>query len=96
MIHTVQSPQGGMFGMIMDGTLLEDIIDKFNADGEACSPIQYPPFMQPPPNFGSRNTHSVTLFYKGPSSSAPNGTVTNGAAFDAFAIPSYPPSQALL
>ncbi|KAF8652149.1 hypothetical protein AX16_004535 [Volvariella volvacea WC 439] len=92
-IHTIKSPQGGVFSMVVDGVPLNDTIDTFNADGELCFPIQFPPFMEPPPGYGSRNEHSITLFHHGPSTKAPNDTTSSNVVFDSFAIPQFDNSE---
>lgn len=87
LVHVVKSPQGGVFSMFVDDFLIEDPIDTFNADGELCYPLQFPPFAAPPPGYGERDNHSITLVHIGPSKKAPNGTTSSTVVFDAFAIP---------
>jgi len=90
MIHTVTSPQGGVFAVFVDGFNTTDVIDTFagpNSSLPLCYPVQFPPFLQLPPTQASKNNHSITLIYTGPSPNAPNGTAESSGQFDSFAIP---------
>lgn len=90
MIHTVTSPNGGVFSVIVDDFDTTDIIDTFSANNTylpLCYPVQFPPFISSPPDLGLRNNHSITLIYTGPSPKAPSSTTSSNVQFDSFAIP---------
>ncbi|KAF8165646.1 hypothetical protein B0H34DRAFT_247096 [Crassisporium funariophilum] len=87
LIHTVKSPRGGVFSMTVDSVPLNDTIDTFNAGGELCFPVQFPPFRKPPPGFALRNDHSITLSFQGPSKNAPKDITSIDVQFGSFAIP---------
>lgn len=91
MIHTVTSPQGGLFAVSVDGFNTTDIIDTFAGKGSSlplCYPVQFPPFTKPPPDLALKNNHSITLTHIGPSPKAPSGT-TSSVAFDSFSLPEF-------
>lgn len=90
MIHTVTSSQGGVFSIFVDDFNTTDIIDTFsglNSPMPLCYPVQFPPFLVPPPTLSSQNNHLIKLIYSGPSPNSPSGTTENSGQFDAFAIP---------
>lgn len=91
-VHTVTSPRGGLFSVIVDGFNTSTMIDTYSGGDNQlpqCFPFQFPPFAHPPPDMGARNEHSITLVYTGPSSRAPNGTTSSEVQFDTFAIPIF-------
>ncbi|PPQ90179.1 hypothetical protein CVT25_013311 [Psilocybe cyanescens] len=92
MINTITSPKGGVFSVLVDGFDTGSTIDTFVGPGDlfmpTCYPVQIPPFGTTPPDFGSRNDHTVSLIYIGASSDAPEGTESN-IQFDSFAIPNH-------
>ena len=90
MIHTVTSSQGGVFSIFVDDFNTTDVIDTFsgsNSPMPLCYPVQFPPFLVPPPTLASQNNHLIELIYSGPSPNAPSGTTEHSGQFDAFAIP---------
>jgi hypothetical protein len=92
MIHTITSPLGGVLAVFVDGFNTTDVIDTFSGNTTQlplCYPVQFPPFTHAPPDLGSQNHHSITLFYTGPSPNALNGTTTSDVQFDSFAIPVF-------
>ena len=99
MIHTVTSQQGGVFAVFVDDFNTTDVIDTYSGPDSAalplCYPVQYPPFLEPPPTLASQSTHVIKLVYSGRSLNAPNLTAEHCGQFDAFAIPdlSVQPSQ---
>ncbi|KAF8961638.1 hypothetical protein BDZ97DRAFT_1193405 [Flammula alnicola] len=91
MVNVVTSPNGGVFGVLVDGFNTTSTIDTFSGPGTeslpVCYPYQVPPFAAIPPGYQSRSNHTLTLVYVGPSSSAPQGTNTSIVQFDSFSIP---------
>lgn len=86
-IHTVTSPIGGVFGVFVDGFNTTSTIDTFSSSGESgCYPIQFPPFARAPPDQATKNQHSITLVYTGPSPDAANRS-SSEVRFESFAIP---------
>ena len=90
LISARSSPNGGVFSVIIDGTQIKDTIDTFSAGEVQCMHRAFPPFRLPGvPGFGSRNNHTITLVHRGPSSLAPNGTVSSIVQFYSFAVPQF-------
>ncbi|KAF8875341.1 hypothetical protein CPB84DRAFT_1752703 [Gymnopilus junonius] len=91
MLHLITSSQGGIFLVKVDGFNTTDFIDTRsgpqNVTLPTCYPLQYPPFLVPPPGYQSRSSHSMTLVHLGISPSAPEGTNTSTVQFDTYAIP---------
>lgn len=91
MINTITSPNGGVFTVTVDGFDTGSKIDTYIAPGASfltCFPVQFPPFISAPPDFGSRNDHTITLTFIGASHDAPEGIISN-IQFDSFAIPNH-------
>lgn len=96
MVHVVTSSQGGLLSLSVDGFETGDTIDTYSGgenDLPECYPVQFPPFITPPPNYGSKSQYNVTLKLVGSSPNAPNGTASFGAQFDSFAIPVFLSSE---
>lgn len=92
MIRTVTSPQGGVFAVFVDDFNTTDIIDTYSGPNQPlprCYPVQFPPFLTPPPTLALENNHNVKLIYIGPSPNAPSMTTEHSGQFDAFAIPDF-------
>ncbi|KAF9522918.1 hypothetical protein CPB83DRAFT_899226 [Crepidotus variabilis] len=90
LLNVMTSPQGGVFAVFIDDTQIMNRFDTFDADQVKCIRRQYPPFPSlVPPGFGSRNSHSITLMHYGPSTLAPNGTVSSVVQLDSFAVPQF-------
>ncbi|KAF9002185.1 hypothetical protein BDQ17DRAFT_1426138 [Cyathus striatus] len=89
LINAISSPSGGVFSVIFDDTLLSDTIDTFNNKGEQCFVRQYPPFKETPSDLAVTLNHSIILTYQGPSTLAPNGTLSSMVQFQSFDIPQF-------
>lgn len=93
MIHTVTSPMGGVFNVIVDDFHTRCTIDTFVAPGDSlqptCYPIAFPPFQVTPPGYSSRDNHTMSLIYIGASPDAPQG-IESSAQLDSYAIPIEP------
>jgi len=87
MVHTVTSPNGGVFSVWLDGFNTTTNIDTSSQRGgyslPLCYPLQFPPFLVTPPGFETHTNHTLMLVYIGPSPDSTNSTVQ----FDSFAIP---------
>ena len=97
MVHTVSSPNGGVFSLLIDGFNTTSVIDTYSGPGNdipSCYPRQFPGFVITPPDYNEHITHNITLVYIGQSKQAPEGDVIHNSIvqFDAFAIPSFPDS----
>jgi hypothetical protein len=91
-VHTVISPHGGVFSVFVDGFNTSTTIDTFlspNSSSPLCYPAQFPPFVDPPPDLATRNDHTITLVYMGPSPQASNSSQLSEGRFDSFAIPQF-------
>lgn len=96
MVHVVTTPQGGVFSVFVDDFDTMSTLDTFsdnNTQLPLCYPVQFPPFTASPPGLASRNQHSITLMYTGPSPNAPNGTTSASVQFDSFSIPIFKSSS---
>lgn len=95
MVHTVTSPDGGVFALIVDGFNTSSLIDTYGGPGSSgrptCYPLQFPPFINTPPGYENLTNHTLTLVFVGVSDVAPNGTTTSSGQFDSFAIPNIGP-----
>ncbi|PPQ81609.1 hypothetical protein CVT26_002976, partial [Gymnopilus dilepis] len=92
MINTITSPQGGVFAVIVDGFNTTDVIDTFSGPNQTlpvCYPLQYPPFLKPPPTLATQNNHTIQLLYIGPSPNAPSSTTESTGQFGWFEIPTF-------
>ncbi|KAF8961643.1 hypothetical protein BDZ97DRAFT_1663946, partial [Flammula alnicola] len=90
MVNVVNSPNGGVFSVLVDGFNTTSTIDTFSGSESlpACYPLQFPPFHAIPPGYQSQSNHTLTLVYVGPSPSAPQGSEnTSIVLFDSFSIP---------
>jgi hypothetical protein len=80
----------------VDGFNTSSTIDTFSSpDASLCYPVQFPPFVHPPPDLATRNNHSITLVYIGPSPQASNSSHLSEVQFDSFAIPQFSESVAV-
>jgi len=93
MVRTVTSSTGGVFAVWIDGFDTNSTIDTFSLHGNqvfpVCYPVQFPPFVITPPEFGSHSDHTIKLVYVGTSKFAPAGANTSNLKFDSFAIPIF-------
>ncbi|PVF95386.1 hypothetical protein CPB86DRAFT_682819, partial [Serendipita vermifera] len=91
-VHTVTSPKGGVFSVFVDGFNTSSQIDTFGGEDSSlprCYPVQFPPFVRPPPDLATRTRHTITLIYTGASPKAPPGTNVSQLEFDSFSIPEF-------
>ncbi len=99
MIRTVTSSQGGVFSILVDDFNTTAVIDTYSGPDQPlplCYPMQFPPFIVPPPTLALQNNHTIKLVYMGPSPNAPSNSTGDNGQFDSFAIPTFSemPSQA--
>lgn len=90
MVHTVTSPNGGVFSVWLDGFNTTTNIDTSSQHGDyslpVCYPLQFPPFLVTPPGFETHTNHTLMLVYIGPSAGS-KGSTSSSVQFDSFAIP---------
>jgi hypothetical protein len=82
--------------VFVDGFNTTSTIDTFSNDSSLplCYPVQFPPFVEAPPDQAATDHHSITLVYTGSSPNAPNGS-SSEIQFESFAIPDFqsPPAS---
>ncbi|KAF8965065.1 hypothetical protein BDZ97DRAFT_1659464, partial [Flammula alnicola] len=92
-MHVVTAPNGGVFSVVVDGFNTWSTIETFSGTSDQpfplCYQYQFPPFVITPPGFASRENHSLTLVFIGPSNSLPANTSKSIGQFNAFAIPDF-------
>ncbi|TFK24485.1 hypothetical protein FA15DRAFT_592424, partial [Coprinopsis marcescibilis] len=95
-VHTLMSPRGGRFGVMIDGFDTRSNVDTYlpeNSTDSACFAVQFPPMLVVPPGFEHRENHSITLFYKGPSRKPELPINDSFVQFDSFSIPIFDPQR---
>ncbi|KAF8638349.1 hypothetical protein AX16_010530 [Volvariella volvacea WC 439] len=94
-VHTVASPNGGIFSVLIDDFNTTAFVDTNSAAGRPeCYVLQFPPVSILPPGYESRDDHSITLVYIGPSVLAASTNVSETfIQFDSFALPIYSPAE---
>lgn len=99
--HLLTTLNGGVFSVIVDGLNTTTSLDTYsgshsNTGGSTtfplCYPAMFPPFPIVPPQYASRNNHTISLVLIGPSPNAPlSNTSQIVGQFNGFAIPELVP-----